>query len=250
MQATGTVALAAALLALGRWPSLTPESIPVGIGLAVVGSFSLFLLYRGLALGPIAVVSPIVASYSALTVILVVVFLGDRLTADQVAAIGVVFAGVLLASADVRAIAATIRRPLPGVPISLLATVGFAIWGALFAAGTRQHDGMALILVGRASAIFMMAAAILAVRSSRPREFGAKGAVLVATVGVFDTLANVAFMLGVQTGNAAIAITGSGLYPLLPAIMGIVRHGERLAPNQYLGILVVVGGLVALGLRG
>lgn len=249
MQATGTAALATTLLALGRWPSLTQESILVGIGLAVAGSFSLFLLYRGLALGPIAVVSPIVASYSALTVLLVVVFLGDPLTADQIAAIAIVFAGVLLSTADVRAIASTIRRPLPGVPISLLATVGFAVWGALFAAGTRQHDGMALILVGRASAIFMMAATILVVRSARPREFGPKSAVLVLTVGVFDTLANVAFMLGVQTGNAAIAITGSGLYPLLPAVMGIVRHGERLAPNQYLGILIVVGGLVALGLR-
>lgn len=249
MQVVGTLALGASLLALGRWPPLTPESIPIGIGLAAVGSFSLFLLYRGLALGPIAVVSPIVASYSALTVVLVVVFLGDRLTAEQTVAIGIVFAGVLLSTADLRAVVATFRRPLPGVPISLLATVGFAIWGALFAAGTRQHDGMALILVGRASAIVMMAAAIAAARRERPREFGPTSAVLVVTVGVFDTLANVAFMLGVQTGNAAIAITGSGLYPLLPAVLGIVRHGERLAPNQYVGILIVVGGLVALGLR-
>ncbi|HVL88820.1 MAG TPA: EamA family transporter, partial [Actinomycetota bacterium] len=65
----------------------------------------------------------------------------------------------------------------------------------------------------------------------------------------FDTLANVLFMLGVRTDQAAIAVTGSGLYPILPAVMGIVRHGERLAPNQYAGIVVVVAGLVALGLR-
>lgn len=249
MQTLGTIALATALLALGMWPRVTPESVPVGIGLAAVGSFSLFLLYRGLGLGPIAVVSPIVASYSALTVVLVVVFLGDRLTQDQAIAIGIVLAGVVLSTADLRAITATLRRPLPGVPISLLATVGFAVWGALFAAGTRQHDGMALILVGRASGVVMMALAVAAARQRPPRAIGRTDALLVVTVGVFDTLANVAFMLGVQTGNAPIAITGSGLYPLLPALLGIVRHGERLAPNQYAGILVVVGGLVALGLR-
>ena len=35
---------------------------------------------------------------------------------------------------------------------------------------------------------------------------------------------------------------------LLPVVLGIVWLGERLAPNQYVGIVVLVIGLVALGL--
>jgi len=249
MQAFGTVALVVALLALGMWPPITAAVIPWAVGLAAIGGFSLFLLYRGLVLGPIAVVSPVVSSYSALTVLLVVIILGERLSAEQTIAIAVVFAGVLLSTADLRAIGETIRRPLPGVPISLAATVGFAFWGALFAAATREHDGLALILIGRFSGTLMVAGVIAALRHARPRVVERPSWALLVAVGVFDTLANVAFMLGVQTGNAAIAVTGSGLYPLLPAIMGIARHGERLAPNQYVGIAVVVLGLVALGLR-
>lgn len=249
MQTIGTVALAAALAAFGLWPAITPAVVPWAVGLAAIGTASLYLLYRGLALGPIAVVSPIVASYSALAVVLVVVVLGDRLTVDQVVAIGAVFAGVLLSTADVRRIADSVRRPLPGVPISILATIGFGCWGALFTAAARQHDGLALVLLGRASSIVMLAAVVLAARHARPSIFGTTTALLVVAVGVFDTLANVSFMLGVRTEHAAIAVTGSGLYPLLPAILGIVRHGERLAPNQYLGIFVVIAGLVVLGLR-
>lgn len=248
MQTVGTVALAAALAALGLWPPISGAVVPWGIGLAALGAGSLFLLYRGMALGPIAVVSPIVASYSALTVVLVVVFLGERLTFEQATAIAVVFLGVVLASADVRAIKESIRRPLPGVPTALVATVGFALWGSLFAAGARAHDGLALILIGRASAIVMLGAVVLAARR-RPAAIAGATALLIVLVGVFDTLANVSFMLGVRGGHAAIAVTASGLYPVLPAIMGIARHGERLAPNQYLGILVVVAGLVVLGLR-
>jgi len=248
MQIVGTVALAVSLLALGLWPPISGDVVPWGIGLAALGAGSLFLLYRGMALGPIAVVSPIVASYSALTVILLVVFLGERLTFEQATAVATVFLGVVLASADVRAIRESIRRPLPGVPTALLATVGFALWGSLFAAAARDHDGLALILIGRASAIVMLAAAVLASRR-RPATLAGATALLILIVGIFDTLANVSFMLGVRGGHAAVAVTASGLYPVLPAVMGIARHGERLAPNQYLGIVVVVAGLVSLGLR-
>lgn len=249
MQIVGTIALALSLAALGLWPPVSSGVIPWGVGLAVLGAGSLFLLYRGMGLGPIAVVSPIVASYSALTVVLVVIFLGERLTFDQAAAMTVVFLGVVLASADVRAIAQSIRRPLPGVPTALVATVGFALWGSLFAAAARDHDGLALILIGRASAIVLLGAVVLATRRPRPVVIAGATALLIITVGIFDTLANVSFMLGVRGGHAAIAVTASGLYPVLPAILGIVRHGERLAPNQYVGIVVVVAGLVVLGLR-
>jgi drug/metabolite transporter (DMT)-like permease len=248
MQAVGTVALAAALAILGLWPDLTVAALPWAVVLSALGAGSLYLLYRGLALGPIAVVSPVVASYSALTVVLVVIVLGERLDLAQTAAVTVVFGGVVLSTTDLRTFFASIRRPLPGIPISLAATVGFALWGTLLAAATREHDGLALILMWRMTSVVLLGAIVLAARAAGPDPLRLTTLALIATVGVFDTLANVSFVFGVRTGNAAITATGSGLYPLLPAFLGIVWLGERLAPNQYLGIAVLVAGLVALGL--
>lgn len=250
MQVVGLVALAAALAVLGLWPVIDPAAIPWALALATLGTGSLYLLYRGMALGPIAVVSPVVSSYAALTVVLVVVVLGERLSTAQAVAVAVVFGGVLLATTDVRAVAESVRRPLPGVPISLAATIGFGIWGTLLAAATRQHDGLALILMWRASSVLLLAAIALAARTARPDELARGTIVLIAIVGVMDTLANVFFVVGVRSGSAALTATGSGLYPLLPAFLGIVWLGERLAPNQYLGIAVLVAGLVALGSLG
>lgn len=250
MQAIGTALYIVALLALDRWPALEPGVLPWGAGLAVLGAGSLFLLYKSLALGPMAVVSPVVAAYSAVTVILVVVFLGEQLTVGQAIAIGVVFAGVILASTDLRAVLATLGKPLPGVRIGFVAMLGFGVWSALMAAATREHDGLSLILVGRISGLLVMLAAALVLRSALPTDRRPPTLALLVVVGAFDTIANVFFVVGVESGNAAIVATASGLYPVLPALLAIAFLRERLAPNQYLGIAVLVAGLVGLGAAG
>ncbi len=259
MQTIGLGAYAVALLAIGRWPSLGWELVPWAIALAVVGVTSLAALYKAFALGPIAVVSPVVASYAAITVVLVVIFLGERLNAGQTAAIVLTFAGVMVASTDVRELRRTLGRPsaplarqgaLPlGVRIGLLATVGFGIWGALFAAAARATDGLAIIVALRACSVLVLAAFALARRTSFVPLAPPRLLALVATVGVLDTGANVLLALGIQSGYASFVMTGSGAYPLIPAILAILVLGERLAPNQYIGVGVLVAGLVALGLQ-
>ena len=93
-------------------------------------------------------------------------------------------------------------------------------------------------------------ASVLLLRRSIPRSVGLATAAVVIASGVFDTLANVFYVLGVQAGFASIVATGSGVYPIIPALLGITVMGERLAPNQYLGIAVLLAGLVTLGLVG
>jgi drug/metabolite transporter (DMT)-like permease len=66
-------------------------------------------------------------------------------------------------------------------------------------------------------------------------------------VGVGDTAANVLFALGIESGYASLAATGTGMYPIIPAVLGMIALGERLAPNQLIGIGLLVLGLVALG---
>ncbi|MDQ2951600.1 MAG: hypothetical protein M3R54_05000, partial [Chloroflexota bacterium] len=82
MQVIGNAALVVGLIVLGRWPPHFEWSqLPWAFALALIGTISLVFLYRAFALGPIAVVSPVVASYAALSVIGIVIFLGERLTA-------------------------------------------------------------------------------------------------------------------------------------------------------------------------
>lgn len=258
MQLTGGGLFALVLLLIGRWPRLEPGLLAGGAVLSLLAVVSLMALYRALALGPIAVVSPVTAAYLAVTVLLVVAFLGERLSVAQSFAIVVTFLGVVLASTDLRIIRATLGRPAPGVGFAFICMIGFGVWQALFAGFVRDHDGLAVILTVRAlSALFLLTAlvrvrlpAMTVVGTPLPFLFGfdRRALALVGLVGVFDTLANVSFFLGVDSGFASVVATGGGAYPVVPAVLAIRFLHERLAPNQYLGIVVLLAGLVGLGL--
>ena len=249
MQTIGLAAYAVTLAALGRWPTFELQQLPYGIALSVIGMVSLAALYRAFALGPIAVVSPVVASYAALTVVLIVIFLGERLTSGQAVAIGVTFVGVAVASTDIRELRRTLGRPTEGVRIGFVATLGFAVWSAIFAVGVRATDGLGLIVLQRSFSVVLLTLFVV-LRGTSLRPIAARPALaLVAATGVLDTGANVLLALGIASGFATFVMTGSGAYPLIPALLAISVLRERLAPNQYVGVAVLVAGLVALGLQ-
>ena len=247
MQSTGLVSFAVALAALGQWPALESGQIPYAVALGGLGVISVAALYRALALGPVAVVAPVVASYVAVTVLLVVVFLGERLSVAQAAAAVVVFVGVVATSGDVRALRASLGRPGAGVRIGIIATIGFGVWGAVFAVATRAYAWTAMILLLRAASVAIVTAYVAARRIDLGVFRDRRALALATTVGVLDTAANALFALGIGSGYASVAATGSGAYPIIPAVLGIFALGERLAPNQYVGIGILVCGLVALG---
>ena len=156
---------------------------------------------------------------------------------------------VLGASTDLRHLVALVGRPLPGVPSAIVAMLGFGAWSALMALAVRSQDQLALILVGRVAGFAVMLLIALALRSGPPADRSPATLALVAIVGLFDTVANVLFVSGLASGEATIVVTASGLYPVLPVLLAIVFLGERLAPNQYVGVAILLGGLLGLGLQ-
>jgi drug/metabolite transporter (DMT)-like permease len=250
MQVTGTALYAAALAALGRWPALSMDQVPLAVALAALGLAGLLFFYKALALGPIAIVSPIGAAYVAVTVILVVVFLGERLSTGQTIGIAVTTVGILLTGTDGRSVASALSRPKPGVWLALVAMLGFGAWAALMAYATRAHDGFAMILLQRVVSVLFTLVALAVIRHRPAGSLDPGTAGIVLATGLFDTLANVFYVLGVQSGYASIVATGSGVYPIIPALLAFTMLGERLAPNQYVGIVVLLAGLIGLGLAG
>src|SRR5437762_13765665 len=200
MQSTGLISFAAVMWAAGRWPVFEAGMLPYALALGLTGVIAVAALYRGLAVGPVAVVAPVVASYVVITVILVVIVLGERLTLAQILAAAVVFVGVVLTSTDARELRVTLGRPVPGVRIGLVATVGFGLWSAVFAIATRQYAWIPMILLLRATS-FVFIGSYIASRRIDLRVFRARPAFLLgATAGVLDTVADVFFALGIECG--------------------------------------------------
>ncbi len=89
-------------------PTVAPWLIPN----AFLGAAAFATLYKGLELGPIAVVSPVLASYAVVPVLLSVVLLGETLGGWEVVGVAVTIAGAALTSTDPKAL----RRSPPPPP--------------------------------------------------------------------------------------------------------------------------------------
>ena len=55
-----------------------------------------------------------------------------------------------------------------------------------------------------------------------------------------------AFSRGAEIGLISIVGAASTVYPIIPILGGFYLYRERLAPNQLVGLLVIVVGLVGL----
>jgi drug/metabolite transporter (DMT)-like permease len=249
MQASSLVIFAAIIAGTGQLPVLSADALVAALAMGALGALMLAALYRALALGPIAIVSPVAAANAAVTVLLAVVLLREVLSPLQLGAIAATIAGIALASTDLRVARETLGRPSEGVRLALVVMVGFGVLGFLLATSSRAFGPLGMVLLLRAgTTLFLILFGLTRGVASMMVPRGAFA--IVVLIGVLDTSANVAFGLGALAGYASIVATGASAYPLIPFALGVTLLRERIAPNQILGVALLVGGLATLGASG
>ncbi|MEA2558316.1 MAG: hypothetical protein QOG88_1854, partial [Actinomycetota bacterium] len=65
--------------------------------------------------------------------------------------------------------------------------------------------------------------------------------------GFSDILGVAVFSYGSERSSVSLVLAASAVFPLIAVALSYIYLKERLVPNQYLGILLVVAGLVLLG---
>jgi len=242
-----TVVVALAVLASGEAGRLA-DADPLDFALlGAVGCGSYLAFYRALAIGPISVVSPIVSGYAAVTVVLAIALLGDRPSIGQTLAILVAMLGVVLASSDLAQLRSQHRPPLAGIGFALaaMALLGGFVFGVAY--HSEALGWLVPIFLARAcTTIFLLLVAArtgeLDVPDRSPSLLGT-----IAVLALLDTGGYVAFNLGVRYADTSIVATASAPYAVIPIVMGVAVLHERPAPVQWLGVALVLGGLVLLG---
>ena len=115
-----------------------------------------------------------------------------------------------------------------------LLTAGAVV--SLAVSETTSRMLVSVLLLGAGGACLSTSSSVLMLGAFYPERAAAS-----------QNLGNVFFALGVESGYASLAATGTGMYPIVPAVLGMLALGERIAPNQIVGIVVLVIGLVTLG---
>jgi len=243
-----TSTLAVLVLSTGALADVGASDLPFFALVAALGWGAYACFYRALAIGPISLLSPIVSGYAAVTVVLAVVLLGERLSGAETAAILISFAGVALASSDLRQLFAVERLDAHGLVFALAAMVLLGAFVLGVSVRTDELGWLAPVFLARLGSTVLVA--LTAVRGGRWRFPVRTGRVIgaLALLAFLDTAGYASFNLGVERDDTAIVAAASAPYAIIPVVAGVLLFHERPTPFQWVGVGLVIVGLVLLGL--
>ncbi len=207
--------------------------------------------YRALELGPVAVVSPIGASYAVSGVLLAIVFLGERPTGLAVAGMVITVLGAMLVSTDLAAVRAGVHQRAPGVPWAVGSSVTFGVAGFLLGWIVQESDWIVGLWASRVAQMVFYLPLFATHRHelSRLKTAGLVALAAALAAGAADILGVTTYSIGVETGDdVSLVLAASAVFPLVAVVASHVWLKERLVSNQYGGVAAVVAGLVLLGL--
>jgi drug/metabolite transporter (DMT)-like permease len=250
MHLAAMVPLTVVVLATDGLAGVSLGELGVLFGMGAIGWLSYLAFYGALAIGPISVLSPIISGYAAVTVLLAVVISSEQLSGPQALAVGVTIAGAVCACLDFGAIAQARIEPRSALGFALaicaMALLGGFVFGVSY---YRPHLGwVAPIFLARGFATVFLVTHVLAAPGRRPPRPSRKLLGTIALLACLDTGGYVCFNLGVGYTATAIVAAASAPYALVPIVMGVSLFDERPTLPQWLGIGLVIAGVVALGL--
>lgn len=249
----------AAIVSATQIPS-DPGTLAIATLLGVIGAGAYLSYFTGLGLGPISVVSGMVAAYGGLTVVLAVVIRGESMTALQalgatVATIGVILTGVAF-EGGLRAT----RLASPGVIFAIVALVLFAAMTIVTDIALESAGWFQILLVARLvnATISVLALAVLALiarrrPASRPRPVTDRPRrlqilAMLVVAGTLDVVGLAFFAIGLESAPTWLVGLASSFGPAVTILVAVAFLGERLKPIQWLGLAGVAVGMVAIAL--
>ena len=242
-----TVFLALLVLVTGALDGVGRSDVwPLAV-VGAIGWLSYLAFYRALAIGPISVASPIVSGYAAVTVVLAVIIAGERLSGLGLVAVFVAFGGVALASFEPRSAFAGGISGL-GVTFAVLAMI--LIGGFVFGVSYYRDElgWLAPIFLARGFATLFLLANAGATGDWRFPRLRERTGLALAFIALVDTAGYVSFNVGTEHADTSVVATASAPYSTIPIVAGVLLLHERPVPTQWIGIGLVVAGLVLLGL--
>jgi len=216
-----------------------PADLVLGSAGGACGCLGVVLLYRGLASGRMAVVSPISAVVAAIVPVIGGLVSGER--SGLLAVLGIVAALVAIALVSR---SGPMGRPDPQ---SLLVALGSGLgFGAFFLliSGVHEEAGLWPLAIGRLTSVLI--AGSFAMLRGLPVIVPRIALPLALAAGALDVTANVTFLLATQHGLVSVVAVIASLYPAGTVLLAMVVTGERLSAAQGAGLAAAAAALVLI----
>ncbi|GIK99087.1 MAG: hypothetical protein BroJett029_32960 [Alphaproteobacteria bacterium] len=247
MLLTGSVALTLIVLIAGVPLVWTPGGLWLLAASGVCIMFATLWLYRGLAAGPISIVSPIVGSYPALVVVLAVLF-GARPSVLQWGAMALTMAGVLVVARTAESFEEPGKRSRgelrATVIISLLSAVGFALGVYTAQLAVPVYGNLQTLWVSRVVSLVCLVLVFL--RQAKRPAIPLPWWPLVAVQGMIDTSGYLFLYEGSYGEDAEIAAVTASAFGAVTTILARIFLKEHMPLVQWFGIACIFAGVAVL----
>lgn len=234
--------LAAALVALLLWPAQPPSAGVVwwGVLSGVGGGLGTVMLYQGLAVGRMGVISPVSAVLTALIPVVVGLVTVSRPSVPVLVGLALAFPGIALVSANSTAGS----KRSSGVVYALLAGAGLGtMMVALDRAGTAS--GPWPLIPGQAVSVVVVAPIVLWWARDTGIPWRAAGGPALAA-GALGGAANLLFLASTGGGELAVVAVLTSLYPGVTVLLARVLLHERWRRLQQFGLVVCTVAVVLI----
>jgi drug/metabolite transporter (DMT)-like permease len=269
----GVVVVSAVLLLLltlvsGTALTMDPPTLATSAILGLIGAGAYFAYFTGLRVGPISVVSGVVAAYGGLTVVLSVVLRGETLTATQAFGAAIATAGVILTGVAFEGGLRATRFAGPGVIFAIVALVLFSMMAITTDIALESAGWIQVLLASRTvTAAIAIVIVLVAAWSGRhqprpsesvdptapvapadPRWDRGRIVAVILIAGILDVLGLASFAIGLETAPTWLVGLASSFGPAVTILVAVAFLGERLKRIQWFGLAGVAVGMVAIAL--
>jgi drug/metabolite transporter (DMT)-like permease len=262
MMLVGLVTATPLALASGPVPPLTPM-LAVWLAGSSLGSVSgLLLVYRGLAIGKVGVVTALASTEGAIAAVLAVIA-GERLTLPAVVMLCVIAVGiaiVALAAGDAAqaqpkeaaarreaggAIAEPRSGPTPERQAALFGATAALCFGVTIYSTAQLGLSMPPFMAVLPVRVLGTAVVFLPMALAGRLRMTRRAAPMVVLIGVAEVLGNAAYVVGSRESIAIAAIMASQ-FAAVAAVAAYFLFSERLSPAQRSGVVAIVVGVAML----
>jgi drug/metabolite transporter (DMT)-like permease len=230
------------------------------VGLAGAGAYLSY--FTGLRIGPISVVSGMVAAYGGLTVVLAVVIRGESLNAIQAAGAALATIGVVLTGIAFEGGLRNTRFASPGVAFAVVALVLFATMGIATDIVIDRAPWLEVLLISRTSIALISVVILVLVLAMFRRQAAAmiepeEGAdtridwrivAAILLTGALDIMGLVSFSYGLENAPTWLVGLASSFGPAVTIVAAVAMLGERPRAIQWVGLGGILAGMIAIGL--
>ncbi|MBB4660786.1 DMT family transporter [Conexibacter arvalis] len=232
------------LVALALAAPWDPPRMPLAVGAGVATALGGIALVRALAIGPMGITAPIIAT-SGIVPAVVGLFGGAGLGAVTLVGLAVACAGAVLASRARGHGGERANRAGIAAAVVTAVLIGSAL---LLIHEASKEVVVTAVLTQRLTEVTLLAA-LFATRRALRREAPLRPSAAILGLGVVESCAITLYATAAALGPLTLAAILSSLYPVVTVVLARTIHHERLTRLQRTGAALTLAG-VALVVAG